>query len=340
MTARQRRHGCDQRLSHQHRPRGFDITGAGIYKVPVDLRAVYVLSICGLCFGASADRMIRADSMARRVAEAAPPQPPDPGEGLVYICPMDPDVRSYHQGSCRRCGMTLVAGIPDPAEFHLDTRVFPASPRPSQMTVLQFLVRDPWKDRPVATYNIVHERLFHAFVVSEDLEFFEHGHPALVADGMFQYPITLPRSGLFRILSDFYPVGATPQLTTTSVLVPGPDQRRARLVRDYSSKRGQNLRVSLTTIPDDPIAGNRTQLRLTLDDGAIEPYLGAWGHMLVASADLVDMMHEHPYFADGGPQVEFHVVFPRPQSYRVWVQLQRGGIVNTVHFDVPVSKLD
>jgi len=306
-----------------------------------------VLSVCGLCLVASSDRVAHAESVARRVArqavQAAPAQAqvPDPAQGLVYICPMDPDVRSYEQGKCRRCGMTLVAGVPDPEEFHLDTRVFPMPPQPLKTTVLQFLVHDPWKDRPVATYNVLHERLFHAFVVSEDLEFFEHGHPALVGDGMFQYPITFPRPGLFRVLSDFYPVGATPQLTTTTVLVPGGDQNPARLVRDYSLKDAQNMRVSLATIPDDPVVGNRTQLRLTLDDGrSIEQYLGAWGHMLVASGDLIDMMHEHPYFADGGPQLEFHVVFPRPQTYRVWVQLQRDGVVNTVHFDVPVSKLE
>jgi hypothetical protein len=31
------------------------------------------------------------------------------------------------------------------------------------------------------------------------------------------------------------------------------------------------------------------------------------------------------------------MVFPRPGAYRVWVQVQSAGIVNTVHFDVPVS---
>jgi len=100
------------------------------------------------------------------------------------------------------------------------------------------------------------------------------------------------------------------------------------------------MHVSLITIPANPVAGNRTQLRLTLDGASLEQYLGAWGHMLVASADLIDMMHEHPYWADGGPQLEFHVVFPRPQTYRVWVQLQKHGVVNTVHFDVPVAKLN
>ena len=52
------------------------------------------------------------------------------------------------------------------------------------------------------------------------------------------------------------------------------------------------------------------------------------------------MMHEHPFIADGGPQVEFEVVFPRPGVYRVWVQFQSAGVVNTVHFDVPVRRLE
>ena len=62
--------------------------------------------------------------------------------------------------------------------------------------------------------------------------------------------------------------------------------------------------------------------------------------MLAASDDLIDMMHQHPFIADGGPQVEFRVVFPRPRTYRMWVQFQRNGVVNTVHFDVPVTKLE
>jgi hypothetical protein len=161
--------------------------------------------------------------------------------------------------------------VPDPVEFHLDMRVMPATPEPQRQAILQFFVHDPWKNRPVTTYNVVHEKFFHAFVVSEDLQFFEHGHPRLAADGLFQYPITFPKTGMYRVLSDLYPVGATPQLTTETIFVPGA--------------------------PPDPV-------RL------------------------------------GRPEVEFEVAFPRPQTYRVWVQFQRDGVVNTVHFDIPVVSLE
>jgi hypothetical protein len=219
---------------------------------------------------------------------------------------MDPDVRSHDPGNCRRCGMTLVAGIPDPVEFHLDLTVTPRSPVPDRLAAVQFFVRDPWKDRPVSQFNVVHERLFHAFVVSQDLTFFEHGHPTLVADGLFQYPITFPKPGMYRVLGDFYPVGVTPQLTTETVIVAGTPPGPAQLGRDYSTKAGENAQVSLSVIPDEAVAGMRTQLRLSIDPGVgLEKYLGVWAHLLAVSDDLIDMMHEHPFLADGGPKIEF-----------------------------------
>jgi hypothetical protein len=124
------------------------------------------------------------------------------------------------------------------------------------------------------------------------------------------------------------------------VIVPGKTTRPEPLARDYSTKEGANLKVELTTVPPDPIAGQNTQLRFQLNTGdGLEKYLGAWGHMLAASDDLIDMVHTHPFIADGGPQIQFNMVFPRKRVYRVWVQFQKDGVVNTVHFDIPVKEL-
>jgi hypothetical protein len=58
--------------------------------------------------------------------------------------------------------------------------------------------------------------------------------------------------------------------------------------------------------------------------------------MLAASDDLIDLLHEHPFNAENG-QVEFDMTFPRARTYRVWVQFQRKGVVNTVAFNVPIQ---
>jgi hypothetical protein len=307
------------------------------------MRAFTVLQlVCvgAVCLSARADQTGPADLPFGAIHLQAQ-APLDPSKDPVYVCPMDPDVRSHNPGTCRRCGMTLVAGIPDPVEFHLDLETVPRPIQPGRPAALQFFVHDPWKNRPVSSYNVVHEKLFHAFVVSEDLQFFAHAHPTFVADGLFQLSITLPKAGLYRVLGDFYPAGATPQLTAQTVIVPGEPPPPPMLTRDYSPKTGENLRVTLETIPDQPIAGNRTQLRLRIEPGdGLEQYLGAWSHMLAASEDLIDLTHHHPYRTDEGPMIEFAVVFPRPQVYRVWVQFQRQGVVNTVHFDIPVGNLE
>ena len=178
----------------------------------------------------------------------------------------------------------------------------------------------------------MHEKLFHTFVVSQDLEFFVHGHPTLVADGLFQFPLTFPKPGIYRVLGDFYPLGGLPQLSSETVIVPGEPPPPVTLGRDYSPKDGPNLHVSLETIPahrSRPRA--RSCASSSKGEKPLEKYLGAWGHMLIASNDLIDMMHEHPFLADGGPRVEYEVVFPRAGAYRIWVQFQSAGVVNTVH---------
>src|SRR5437667_11893162 len=106
--------------------------------------------------------------IAAAVGAQNPVIPPLPSQnaGSVYICPMDPDVRSNNPGTCARCGMKLVANPPDPKEYHLDLTVTPRPLRVGEPASLKFEVHDPWKDRPVTNFVEVHERLFHAFVVS------------------------------------------------------------------------------------------------------------------------------------------------------------------------------
>ena len=213
----------------------------------------------------------------------------------------------------------------------------PQPAKPGERVRLTFQVFDPWKDRLVEKFSVVHEKLFHAFIVSRDMQFFVHDHPTW-ENGAFHYDTAFPKPGMYRILGDFYPEAAAPQLITDTLFVAGGDMPAARLSRDYSIKEAANLKVELSTNPPDPVAGASTQLRLSVDPGdGLEKYLGAWGHMLAASDDLIDITHTHPYIADGSAQMQFGLVFPRARVYRVWVQFQRHGVVNTAHFDVPVK---
>jgi len=252
---------------------------------------------------------------------------------------MDKDVRSAEPGVCPRCGMKLVAGIPDAREFRVLLERHPGS--------LILRVQDPDSGKPVRDFEIMHEKLYHLFVVSQDLGFFQHIHPEAQPDGSFTVPLQFPHPGMYRILSDFYPKGATPQLIANTVIIPGTGfpLAVANPVPDVAPKKSENLDVELVTEPAKPIAGFKTLMffRLKPNDG-IEPYIGAMGHMLAASADLIDMVHGHPIYVTEPPtgdykQLQFNMIFPREGMYRIWVQFQRKGVVNTVAFNVPVGKL-
>ncbi len=265
-------------------------------------------------------------------------------QAIEFTCPMDRDVRSATPGKCPRCGMTLVADLPEPIEYPVELRVTPARIPSGAPISLEFRVSDPATGAPVKRFEVVHEKLFHLFVVSQDLAYFAHVHPAMGGDGVFRLETTLPKAGTYRLLADFYPTGGTPQLTPKTITTAGYtaplEAGIPKLAADLAAKRGENLTAELRLDPPEPIAGKKTMLfvHLTPADG-LEPYIGAWAHLLAVSWDMVDTIHDHPFIADGGPEMQFNLFFPREGAYRVWIQFQRQGVVNTVAFTIPVTAL-
>ena len=287
------------------------------------LRAVVLLTLAG-------------DLFAQK-AEEAPPAP------VEWICPMDPEVRGKLPGQCSKCGMKLAPGIKEFVEYPVTLSVSPAAAPAGKPLKLEFRISDPKSGKPVTAFETVHEKLFHLFLLSADLQHFEHVHPERSADGAsFVLETTLPKPGIYRMLTDFYPTGGTPQMTPLTLVTAGYDKplTTAKLPANLTPQRGENLEVELQMDPPEPIAGKKTLLffRLKPADG-LELYLGAWGHLLAVSDDLLDAIHTHPEIADGGPQAQFNLFFPREAVYRIWVQFQRNGKLNTVAFTVPVSRL-
>ncbi len=266
---------------------------------------------------------------------------------VEWVCPMDKDIRMKAPGFCPRCGMKLVAGLPDDREYLLQLRTTPVVLKPEEPIRLEFRVQDPDTHRSVRDFEIVHERLYHLFLVSQDMNFFVHDHPEIQPDGSFRLNAKFPHPGLYRVMSDFYPKGGTPQLIAKTLIVSGKGFQLAQpqLEADVTPKQGENLKVELTMEPPRPIAGYQTLMffKLTPNDG-ITPYLGAMAHMLAASSDLIDVIHTHPIYVsdpqDGAyKQIQCNLIFPREGMYRVWIQFERKGVVNTVVFNIPVSAL-
>ena len=109
--------------------------------------------------------------------------PPVTGDELEWVCPMDKDIRSSAPGSCPRCGMKLVQGIPEAIENPVQIISAPRVLKAGEETQLDFRVLDPKTGKLVHDFEIMHDRLFHLFVVSQDTAFFMHEHPEQLPDG-------------------------------------------------------------------------------------------------------------------------------------------------------------
>jgi hypothetical protein len=260
----------------------------------------------------------------------------------AFWCPMHPDVRSGRAGTCHLCGMALVP-IPPPkvGEYRLDVAVHRTKAGASG---LKLTVRTPDTNEVVRQFQTIHEKTFHLFVVSRDLEYFAHVHPEAQADGSFvlKHPLA---PGEYMLIADFLPTGGTSQMVQRAIIVgvPGVRSRFSKPPAQTPAAGAvevEGVRVALTT--EDLAAGKDACLTFTLTDaktGApvtdLEPYLGAPAHMLMVRADLSDAVHGHPEeLKTGGPTVSFHPLVPAGGAYRVWVQFQRSGRVFTAAFDV------
>lgn len=295
-------------------------------------------------------------------------------EVIAYMCPIHSDYTSSAPGRCPRDGMHLVPATPfDVRDYELDFRTVPAVPAAGETVTLRFEVRHPRSGELVREFAVVHEQRYHLFVVSQDLRHFEHIHPVQGEDGAWSIDIVLPRPGHYKVLSDFVPRGGTAQFIarplTTSGYSGGLVADRPRLAADTeTTKTVGGLTATLSFDPPTFVAGLYGHLNFFLTDARsgepvtdLQTYLGAFGHTLILSEDLVDYVHSHPIdlsadFGEesgpmmfmvpmgvdpetlrGGPEVTFDGLMPRAGRYRAFTQFRWRNEIHTFAFSFEVE---
>ena len=292
---------------------------------------------------------------------AAAQQSSAPPGTTAWFCPMHPEVTASEPGSrCRKCGMALVPGDPfDTREYSLELTTNPTAVMAGVPVTFTFAVRHPGTNALITGYEVVHEKRYHLFVVSRDMQFFQHIHPEQLPDGRWTIQTTLPKPGDYRILSDFLPTGGSPQFigrTLETADFDGDLESQApHLTPDVDvTKTVGSVTAHLELEPAPLVEGQFAHLAFTLTDSNtgrpvtdLQPYLGAFGHALILSEDMRDYVHSHP-FEDidavskgvGGPTVTFEGYMPKAGRYRAWSQFQRNGEVITIPFTVNVLTLN
>lgn len=287
-------------------------------------------------------------SAASRVEALAP---------AAYFCPMhcEGDKTYDKPGECPVCRMHLVRQTSE--RFTVDLTRGDGNVEAGKPVTLGFTLKDP-RGMQVKALEIVHERPLHLLMVSRDLSWFAHEHPARRQDGTFELPWTFPAGGEYTLFLDFTPQGVGMQVVPVTLKVDGATPPPAALTPDIdASKTIDGYTVTLDT--DGPVmTGKDTHLSFSImKDGTpvttLAPYLGALGHLVILSGDLKTFVHAHPHegaehdtgsahgAAAMSPNVDFGARFASPGVYRAWAQFNVGTAererVLTVPFTFSVS---
>jgi hypothetical protein len=292
--------------------------------------------------------LVRQDLMERKSA--------------AYRCPMDSEVVAAKPVLCRKCGMKLLPVDPSElARFPMSMSVVPTAFRSGQKIQLSFVVRNPVTGEQVSDFDVVHDKRFHLFIVSQDLDYFDHIHPDLKGNGTLTIRTILPRPGYYRVYADFLPSGGSPQLIQKSLVTADCrtdlENSLANLAPDENpSKTVDGTTVTLKSDPASFIAGREATLTYLLTDAKngepvtdLRPYLAAWGHTFILSEDGSETIHSHPTDevppetdrkkSGNKPVISFQAFFPKPGPYRVWSQFLRNGRVSTFVFTIEAKRL-
>ncbi|TMR25591.1 hypothetical protein ETD86_00190 [Nonomuraea turkmeniaca] len=196
--------------------------------------------------------------------------------------------------------------------------------------------------KPVTDYEIEHDKKMHFIVVSRDLTSFQHVHPEMAPDGTWSVKLTLPKAGAYRAFADFVPsdgekltLGVDLQAAGDFQPEPLPHVSRTATVDDYTVNLAGNL-----------VPGQPSKLTLTVNKGGepvtdLQPYLGAYGHLVALRAGDLAYLHVHP--EDGkkaGPEIVFYAEVPSTGDYRLFLDFQHDGKVRTASFTATATLSD
>jgi hypothetical protein len=221
----------------------------------------------------------------------------------------------------------------------LDNPIVAANPD----TGLSFRILSP-TGAPVQRYVETHEKLLHLIVVRNDLADFQHVHPTLGPDGSWDVPLDLARAGDYRVYADFMPTGG-PALTLGANLHVAGDYDPQPLPPPSQTAQVDGYTVTLSGTPK---ANEASMLTLSVSRAGkpvddLQPYLGAFGHLVAVRASDLAYLHVHPMGEPGdgttasGPEIGFHTTFPSTGSYRLFLDFQHHDAVRTAAFTVTVS---
>lgn len=210
--------------------------------------------------------------------------------------------------------------------------------------LLSFAILDQ-AGRPLRNYQTVHDKQLHLIVVRSDGGHYAHVHPLLDRDsGRWSIPWNWNAAGTYRVFADFTPAGGGQLTLTRAVDVSGAFSPSATTgARTVDHVAGYTVELDGTLAAG---TSSRLTARITRDGRpvtALQPYLGAFGHLVALRDGDLAYLHVHPEGDEpspgdsGGPTVSFAATAPTAGRYLLYLDFRVQDTVHTAAFVVDAT---
>jgi len=209
---------------------------------------------------------------------------------------------------------------------------------------LTFLITDSHGRRALTDYATSHDKQLHLIVVRSDGTHYRHVHPELRGDGLWAIPWTWDAAGSYRVFADFVPsdTAQRPTITLTRTVEVGGPYAPQSQTSPSTTSTVDGFDLALT---GQLRAGTESRLTVRVTRAAepvtaLQPYLGAYGHLVALRDGDLAYLHVHPEGADpepgerAGPTVTFMTEAPTAGRYLLFFDFQVDGKVRTAAFTV------
>jgi DMSO/TMAO reductase YedYZ heme-binding membrane subunit len=226
-------------------------------------------------------------------------------------------------------------------------------------TKLKFKVFDASNGAPISLFATNYEKPAHLVIVDSSLTQFEHIHPNLI-NKEFTIPFTFNKPGYYHLYLDFLPYGDVEQQfaftlpvgNNSAPILPSitNDTEFTKQVEDYMVSfksegdiTSQNLTLGKTKF-EFTLSDAQTQQPLT----TIQPYLGAFGHLVMIQRETYEYVHVHPTTMSppketdvGGPTISFNPIglngIIKPGPYILYAQFKHNDNITIATFAIQVN---
>jgi hypothetical protein len=213
---------------------------------------------------------------------------------------------------------------------------------------LSFQIADE-QGEPLMAYENSHEKDLHLIVVRTDGSEYRHVHPTLNEHtGLWSTPWAWVEAGSYRMYADFVPAvdDAPGKVTLTRTIDVAGNVELAAVTETRTTVEVDGFEVS---IGGSLVAGAASELTLSVSRAGVpvttlQPYLGAFGHLVALRGGDLAYLHVHAEGQDpkpgdtAGPDITFFAEAPTAGRYLLYLDFKVDGQVRTAQFALDATQ--